>query len=47
MIFITLGFICLYINYNGGSATQLTTFVRLYCCNNNISLKMAGNPIET
>jgi len=29
------------------TATQLSTFVRLYSCNNNITLKMAGIPAET
>jgi len=30
-------------NCFGVTATQLTTFVRLYSCNNNITLKMAAN----
>jgi hypothetical protein len=33
-------------NY-GVTATQLTTFVHLYCCNNNFTLKMAAIEIET
>jgi len=34
-------------NCYGMTMTQLTTFVPLYCCNNNITLKMAAIAAET
>jgi hypothetical protein len=34
-------------NYYRMTATQLTTFVPLYSCNNNITLKMAAVAAET
>jgi hypothetical protein len=35
------------LNYYVVTVTKITTFVHLYCCNNNITLKMAAIAAET
>ena len=45
--YIILTEITIIFNCYGVTATQLITFVLLYSCNNNITLKMAEIPAET